>query len=64
MEDKSYLLVIKLPIVALDDVDARLQARCELADLGIRDKEMQYVKLQKIVAGQAPEGLDIGGLCL
>jgi hypothetical protein len=59
MEENDYLLVIKLPIKALDDAAARLFAKGELAYLGIADEEMQHVKLQRIVAGQSPEGIPL-----
>jgi hypothetical protein len=59
MEENSYLLVIKLPIKALDDAAARSEARSELVNLGIEEHEMQHVKLQRIVAGQSPEGIPL-----
>jgi len=59
MEEKDYLLVIKLPIKAMDDAAARSEARSEPVNLGIEEKEMQYVKLQRVVAGQSPEGIPL-----
>jgi hypothetical protein len=69
MEENDYLLVIKLPIKALDDAAAREEAHRELFDMYVMHVDYDTgesviasghtVKLQRIVAGQSPEGIPL-----
>ena len=54
MEKKNFQLMIKIPLRAIDDVEARIQARKILEEMGA-DKES--VKLQRICEGKAPVGI-------
>ena len=65
MEDKEYLLVIKVPFKALDDAVARERAQ-ELSKAVIPVIENGFsllpdvaVKLQRQVQGRPPEGIQI-----
>lgn len=54
MEKKDFLITVRIPIKANDDVDARLQARKILEEKGI---EKENAKLQRVYENKAPEGI-------
>ena len=55
----NYAVTIRLPFKEVDTLEARLHARAILNDLGIRDDEIQFVKLQQVFDGKAPEKIDL-----
>lgn len=52
----QYQLVIKLPIEALDDIDARQKAQQIVKDLNITGHSM---KLQRLLKDKQPIGINI-----
>ena len=52
----DYLIVIKIPIQALDDPDARNKTNEMLKDIKIPGSE---VKLQRLVKDKAPIGISL-----
>lgn len=59
MENNKYLLTIHFPFESLDDPEARKEALGIIADLGIREEEMENVKLQRLRKGSPPERVSI-----
>ena len=62
----EYLLTIRVKVEAVDDVEAREKAKNELARLGMVDSVTgnvllngEEVKLQRLVAGKAPEKVEM-----
>lgn len=52
----EYLIVIKIPMQALDDPDARNKANEVLKDIKLPEAD---VKLQKLVMNKAPIGVSL-----
>lgn len=53
----DYLIVIKIPMQALDDPDARKVANEKLKDIKL--PESVEVKLQRLGVGKAPVGVSL-----
>lgn len=52
----KYLLMIKIPIEAIDNLDARLQVREILKK---KDLDKEQVKLQRLYDNKPPEGVKL-----
>jgi hypothetical protein len=52
----EYLVVIKIPLEAMDDVEGRIKARALLKDIKIPEAD---IKLQRLVKGKAPVGIAV-----
>ena len=59
VEQPEYLLTVKIKFTAMDDSDARYRVKRELADLGIRDDEMENVKFQRLVKNGPPTKVEL-----
>ena len=62
----EYLLTIRVKIEAVDNIEAREKAKGELAQLGMMDLVTgkvllngEEIKLQQLVAGKAPEKVEM-----
>jgi hypothetical protein len=62
----EYLLTVRVKMQAVDDVEARIKAKNELAQLGMVDSATgkvllngEEVKLQKLEAGKAPAKVEL-----
>jgi hypothetical protein len=51
----EYILVVKIPLVSLDDPDARQKAQEILKKMKVPDKN--NIKLQRLEQGKAPVGI-------
>ena len=51
----EYIIMIKIPLVALDDPEARIKAQEILKDIKV--PEGTNMKLQRLEKGQAPVGV-------
>jgi len=54
MDRKNYLLIVKIPITAMDDIEARDIAQSEVDSLEVLFSE---VKLQEIFDNKPPRGI-------
>lgn len=54
LDKKDFQILVKIPIKANDDVDARLQTRKILEEKGIQKEE---AKLQRVYKDRTPEGI-------
>lgn len=55
---KDYQIIIRIPLKAVDDPDARMKARCVIHDLHVEEVECLYTaKLQRLNEGKPPEGI-------
>ena len=57
----EYLLTVRLPFNAIDDVEGRAKAREHLDDLGINfaQETRLEVKLQELPKGQVPRKVEV-----
>jgi len=55
----EYLLTIRVKFQAVDDPAARIRAKTELVDMGIREEEMKDVKFQRLRKDGPPEKVEL-----
>jgi len=62
MNQKDYLIIIRIPVKALDDADARSKT-CEITEKVLPTINLPDVKikLQRQVEGKPPQGIDLKG---
>jgi hypothetical protein len=60
MDDKDYLVTVKFPFKAMDDIDARAKALAFINEHGLDDEEAGVVlKLQKTSKSGPPAGMEL-----
>jgi hypothetical protein len=53
----DYLLIIRIPIPAMDDPEARNKAQALLKQMQVPEGTQASMKLQKLEAGKPPTGV-------
>jgi hypothetical protein len=56
MQDKKYQIIIRMPIKAVDDIDARIKAQDIIRDVDLGGAEF---KLQEVIENGPPRGVQI-----